>query len=50
MREGSWVRVRMTGEEGQVVEVTSWGGREECIVELGPDEVGFTRAELEVVR
>jgi hypothetical protein len=50
MTEGTMVRVRQTGEVGQVVEVTHWGGREELMVDLGDAEVGFDRAELEPVR
>ena len=49
MNEGDQVRVILTGEIGQVVEITRWGGRTEYMVELGEDEIGFDRSELEVV-
>lgn len=47
MVEGTQVRVRATGEVGTVVEVTTWGGRPEVIVDLGSEEVGFAPSELE---
>ncbi len=46
---GNTVQVIATGETGTVVELTTWSGRPEVMVDLGSEEVGFSLGEIKVV-
>lgn len=47
--EGTIVQVIETGETAPVAEITSEGGREEIMIDLGDAWIGFQRSELIVI-